>query len=240
MIRKAVSVILALILLMSLAACGTGSAQPQSTPIPEDDVVASPLPTPTPIPDKGTPPVETPEPTPEPTPESTTQPENMPAVEVTPQPTPEATASPTPELTPEPTPDSQPAATDCYGIWNSILLQIGAENLPAFMSGTGDDLLNLYGIDPALVEDFQLQVPMMAVHATEIFIAKVAPENMESVKNGIALRKQNLLDQWSTYLPDQYELVDKAQVVQSGDYIIFVIAHEADAMVSVFNSMTAK
>ncbi|MGI6028200.1 MAG: DUF4358 domain-containing protein [Candidatus Heteroscillospira sp.] len=228
--RKALSLFMAFALVLTLSACGGDKApQPSSSPAPSDDVTAG-SPEPSPIPDKGTPPAETQ--SPEPTEEPQTTPE--PTVPATAVPTPEATVQPS--AAPEPT--EEPAAVSCADILAQIQSQLGSE-LPSFMSGTADDLLALYGIDSSNVEEFSLNMPMMMVHATEIFIAKASSDNMETVKNGIALRKQNLLDQWSTYLPEQYELVENAKTVTSGDYILFVVAPSADTIVNIFTAATA-
>lgn len=231
MTRKILTLLLALALLLSLAACGGDKTpEPETSSVPKDDVtMPTPTPTAPPVPDKGTPPVwDSPAPTetPAPTPDSTAPIGDPPAPSATPEP--EATTVPAPE----------PEAVTCAAIWESIQSQMGG-NMPAFMSGTADDLLSLYGIDSSAVEEFSLNMPMMMVHATEIFIARATPGNMDAVKAGIALRKQNLLDQWSTYLPAQYDLVEKAQVVTSGDYVLFVIAEEADTIAGIFTAATA-
>lgn len=237
MIRKILTLLIALALMVSFAACGTEKTpEPESTAVPSDDVTATPLPSASPIPDKGTPPL-TPAETPEPSSESSPTPAITPAPESPVVPTPESTAAPVPTPSPTPTPEAveSPTAVSCSSIWENIQSQMGG-NMPAFMSGTAEDLLSLYGIESSAVEEFSLNMPMMMVHATEILIAKASPEGMEAVKSGIALRKQNLLDQWSTYLPEQYDLVEKAQIVTSGDYILFVIAADADTVVSIFRS----
>ncbi len=228
MIRKILTLLTALSLLLTLAACGGSTpAPPEDSAIPSDDVTATPMPSP--VPDKGTPPAETPE---APVETPTVTPGSTPAVSPSAEPVP--SAAPVPSETPQP----EPAGVTCASIWSSIQSQLGG-SMPDFMSGSADDLLGLYGIESSNIEDFSLNMPMMMVHATEIFIAKAAPDCMDTVKAGVALRRQNLLDQWSTYLPEQYDLVAQSQTVISGDYILFVIAEDAQSVADIFTAATA-
>ena len=82
--KRAITILLALLMVLSLAACG-GSSTTTSTPAPTEAPA-------------------TPEPTPETTPETTPEP----TPETTPEPTPETT----PEPTPEPVPTKNPDAID--------------------------------------------------------------------------------------------------------------------------------
>ena len=62
---------------------------------------------------------------------------------------------------------------------------------------------------------------------------------MDAVRDGIESRKQNLLDAWSTYLPDQYALVENSQTAIVGNYIIYVVAEDVDSIISIFSSALA-
>ena len=79
---------------------------------------------------------------------------------------------------------------------------------------------------------------MINVKAEEVFVAKVKDGKMDAVKEGIEKRQADLDAQWKQYLPDQYELVEKAQTVVNGNYVLFVVSEHADDIVGVFNEMT--
>ena len=247
MTRKLLSLILAAALVFSLTGCfgSTDTDEPAASAGVGDDVTSTPLvspeasaePTPTPTPE--------PEPTPTPTPEPTPTPAPTPSP--TPEPTPVPSAEPTPEPTPsapvesaEPVESSSPddSESKCAAIFNSITTQLG-DDLPSLMSCGDTELQSLYGIDPSLLVDYSLNVPFMNVQATEIFIAEVAEGSMEAVRDGIESRKQNLLDAWSTYLPDQYALVENSQTAIVGNYIIYVVAEDVDSIISIFSSALA-
>jgi len=210
----------------TLAACGPkepvgspGATVPSAAPSPAETA----LPTPTPIPEStGTPavpPTQTPTAAaPSPTPETAK---------------PSAAPAPTPETTPAPTPSPAPSASVVQEIWADI----AALSDPPEMADVDGELLSaLYGIDEADLEDYICKMPLMNVHATEFFIAKVKDGRMDAVKAGIQSRQAALLEQWSMYLPDQLELVENYQLVTRGNYVLFAVSEDADSAAAAFNS----
>ena len=103
-----------------------------------------------------------------------------------------------------------------------------------------DDALDfLYGMDAADLESYVGRIPMMNVHATEFFLAKVADGKMDDVKKALENRQATLEQQWSMYLPDQYALVKDYQLVVNGNYVLFCICEDTDTVVKLFNDATA-
>lgn len=111
--------------------------------------------------------------------------------------------------------------------------------LPMMMELGDDELDFLYGINADDLESYVVRVPMMNVHATEFFLAKVKEGKMDAVKEAIENRRTSLEQQWSMYLPDQYALVQNAQLIVNGNYLFFCIAEDADTVVGLFNDATA-
>ncbi len=107
---------------------------------------------------------------------------------------------------------------------------------PASMDFDDDIISDWYHIDPSLLEEYAGKFPLMNVHATEIFVAHVKSDNVESVNEGIEGRLDYLKEQWSTYLVDQYELVQKYEIVKKGDYILFVINEHAAEIADYFRA----
>ena len=129
--------------------------------------------------------------------------------------------------------ESAPAAElSAEDVWNTV--SAGRE-LPSFMDLDDGLLSDLYGIDAADLDSFVAKIPMMNVHATEFFIAKVKSGKMDAVKDGIAKRQADLEEQWSSYLPEQLELVRNYKLAESGDYVLFAIYEDADDIVKAFN-----
>ena len=93
------------------------------------------------------------------------------------------------------------------------------------------------GLDLSGLTDFYVGTPMMMVHATEIAIFKpVDAAAAETVKAAIDARIEVLNNTWSTYLPDQFALVEANQVVEAGGCILFVVAADADKIVEQFKA----
>lgn len=189
-------------------------------------------------------PTETVEPTdaPEETPDVTEEP-SAPAVEPTEEPVeptekPESTPEPTPEATPEPTPEPTPAPAGDVSV-SDIWAQIEASaEFPSLMDVSDVILTDIYGMDPADLEEYVAKMPLMNVSATEFFVAKVKDGSMDAVKAALEARQESLEEQWSNYLPEQLALVQNYKLVTNGSYILFCIAENADQVVEIFNSYT--
>lgn len=94
-----------------------------------------------------------------------------------------------------------------------------------------------YGIDTNLLKDYYVSISMMNVQATEIAIFELKDEkDADIVMEGIEKRQKGLEEQWSSYLPEQYELVKNYKVEQKGNKILFVISEQADKIVDNFNN----
>ena len=217
-----------------LTACG-GSQEP--APETDTPAVESPAPeTETPAPETETPAPETETPEAPETEAPAEEPSDTPSAKPSTKPSappassqPSAQPSPTPAVEPE-TP--APQVDVVQAIWNEIAKQ----ELPSAMDGDAAILSQFYGIDAGDLESYVLKIPMMAVHATEFFIAEVKDGKMDAVKAGVEKRQADLVAQWSQYLPDQLELVENYKLVTSGNYILFAISEHADAAVTAFNT----
>ena len=96
-----------------------------------------------------------------------------------------------------------------------------------------------YGIDKADLEDYIAKMPGMMVHATEFFIAKVKDGKMDAVKAALEARQVKLDAQWSSYLPDQHDLVKNYKLTVNGNYIFFAISEYAEQAEKLFNDAIA-
>ena len=219
-----------------LTACG-GSQEP--APETDTPAVESPAPeTETPAPETETPAPETETPeapeTDAPAEEPSDTPASTPSAKPSTQPSaPPASSAPSTQPTPAPV-EPEPAADVVQSTWDAI----SQYELPSMMDADADILSQFYGISADDLVEYVCKMPLMAVHATEFFIAQVKDGKMDAVKAGVEKRQADLYQQWSQYLPDQLELVENYQLVTSGNYILFAISEYADQAVSAFNSYT--
>lgn len=125
---------------------------------------------------------------------------------------------------------------DIPALWTSMEESL---ELPALMELDDDTLQSVYGIDPADLDSYVARMPMMMVHATEFFLAKVKDDKMNTVKAALENRQAALDEQWSWYLPEQYELVKNYQLIVNGNYVLFCVCEDTETVVKLFNEATA-
>ena len=133
--------------------------------------------------------------------------------------------------------DNADVIIDINALWNKIA---ALGEMPGFMD-TPEEILSgdAYGIDTADLETYLSKTPMMNVSATEFFIAKVKDGKMDTVKAALQARQASLDNQWSTYLPDQYEMVKNYKLTVNGNYIFFAVSEYAEQAEKLFNDAIA-
>lgn len=141
-----------------------------------------------------------------------------------------------PSENPSTEPSTEPVAAKSIADFWAEIAETYSDNLPRTMELNDEDLQTMYGIDASKLEEYTAQLPMMNVHATEFFIAKVKDGEMDAVKDGIQSRLDTVDATWSSYLPEQYELVQNHQIVEEGNYILFVISEKAEAIADTFRT----
>lgn len=100
-----------------------------------------------------------------------------------------------------------------------------------------DDLLTTqFGIEKDMVEEYLIKMPMMITNSHTYIIVKPAEGKKDVVKEKLDTYMTNLEEQWKTYLPDQYELVKNRLVKEYGDYLIYIVSSDNEA---VFNEIKA-
>ena len=128
---------------------------------------------------------------------------------------------------------AKPAVT-VADLWSAVSGAMG--EIPSLVDLDADTLSSLYSISSSDLDSYVAKMPMMNVKATEIFIAKAADGKMSTVKAAVLERQKALDEQWKHYLPDQYELVKNYQLVESGDYLLFVVGDNAAAAADAFRA----
>ena len=236
-----------------LAACGSpdaeGSAPPASTPPATESLTPSPSPSPEATPSETPEPTESPEPseTPEPTesaqpsesqkpsespaPSGSQKPSESPAPSESQKPSESPAPSESQKPSETPAPSESPSASVIQSIWN----QVSGLERPEMMDLDAALLSDLYGIDPADLVEFVAKMPLVSANINEFLIAQCAPGRVDAVKAACESRLATLQSSASQY-PETAELLENYKLVTSGDYILFCIDGNADAMVEAFNT----
>ena len=72
---------------------------------------------------------------------------------------------------------------------------------PAMMELTTDQVKEIYNIDPEMLEEYAIRIPMMNVKTNEIAILKVKNEaDVPQVEQALKQRAENVQKQFETYL----------------------------------------
>ena len=222
-----------------LAACGSpdaeGSAPPASTPPATESLTPSPSPeaTPseTPEPTESPEPSETPEPTESAQPSESQKPSESPAPSESQKPSESPAPSESQKPSETPAPSESPSASVVQSIWN----QVSGLERPEMMDLDAALLSDLYGIDPADLVEFVAKMPLVSANINEFLIAQCAPGRVDAVKAACESRLATLQSSASQY-PETAELLENYKLVTSGEYILFCIDGNADAMVEAFNT----
>lgn len=112
---------------------------------------------------------------------------------------------------------------------------------PMLMELQADQVQDVYNLDPELLEEYSIRIPMMSVKSNEIAILKVKnTEDVPEVEEAVKQRAETVKKQFETYLPDQYENAENYKLVTKGNYVLFVISAEADELVTIYDSFFTK
>ncbi len=96
---------------------------------------------------------------------------------------------------------------------------------------------NGYQIDASQYESVLVYGSMMGVHANEIILLKAKNQaGVSLAKQTLENRKNQLIEQWKSYLPEQYELVKQSKIVTNGLYAAFVCANSQNSAVNAFHA----
>lgn len=110
---------------------------------------------------------------------------------------------------------------------------VSGVELPMVQEIGSSEIKSLFGLSDSDYTEATVNISMMNVKATEIGIFKFENKEQEdAITKGIDKRVKNLDATWSTYLPDQYELVKGVKKFTYGNVKGYVIADDADKIVS--------
>ena len=218
-----------------LAACGSPDAEGTTPPVSTPPATESLTPTPTPSPEVT--PSETPAPTESAQPSETPEPSEstQPSESQKPSESPKPSETQKPSESPKPSESQQPSESPSASVVQSIWNQVSGLERPEMMDLDAALLSDLYGIDPADLVEFVAKMPLVSANINEFLIAQCAPGRVDAVKAACESRLATLQSSASQY-PETAELLENYKLVTSGDYILFCIDGNADAMVEAFNT----
>lgn len=102
--------------------------------------------------------------------------------------------------------------------------------LPAMMDADIDIISTTLDVEEAWLDEYMMFQPMMLVNSSTIIIVKPSVGNIEKVEDKIEEYFITLEEQWKRYLPDQYELVKNRMQDKIGDYLVYIVSTNNDAV----------
>lgn len=109
--------------------------------------------------------------------------------------------------------------------------------LPMLQKASPSEINTLMGLSSSDYDEATLYLSMMNVKATEIALFKFSDKTQEdAISKAIDKRLKDLENTWSTYLPDQYDLVKGVKKISKGNLKGYVIDENADDIIKNINN----
>ncbi|MFV0480005.1 MAG: DUF4358 domain-containing protein [Anaerorhabdus sp.] len=120
---------------------------------------------------------------------------------------------------------SQTVELDLAALHQGVLDQAEVFMIPASAELEKEEFITLYGVDAAMVEEVVATRAMMSAHLCDILMIKVASGKSQEVLEAIQATYSD-----AVLYPFMTEYVESMQVIEKGDYLIIVVAEEAQAI----------
>lgn len=91
-----------------------------------------------------------------------------------------------------------------------------------------------YDMDFSNFDEYYGRIPKANVHATSIIGVKVKNGKKEEARAELMKYQAAMEQNFERYLPDQYDLVKDYRIIENGDYMVLVIADNADDIETAF------
>ncbi len=104
------------------------------------------------------------------------------------------------------------------------------------MDLTKDDLNSNYGIKAEDVKQFAALVDTTGIKADElVMIEGKDADSAKRIKTALDTRYQDKINANITYLPEQYAIIKKCSVRQSGNYVSMLVSPNAEKIVKIYD-----
>lgn len=90
-----------------------------------------------------------------------------------------------------------------------------------------------WNVDTNLLDAYVAKMPMMNVKANLYAILKPKEGKKEEIKEQVDNYLASYEEQWSTYLPDQHEMVKNRSFEEINGYLVYVISEDNEAVLNV-------
>lgn len=89
-------------------------------------------------------------------------------------------------------------------------------------------LQEVFGLNPDDIEEYYGEYSAVNTSADHIIGVKVKDGKVDEVKSALESHKQEIVDNFEEYLPDQYDRAQAGKIIQKGNYLFLVIAGDSE------------
>lgn len=119
----------------------------------------------------------------------------------------------------------------------NALYESYTQYLPEMFFPDEDTLLNFLGIQASDCTQYKIAICAEGLRADEVWLIEAKDEAaLETLKELGQTRIQAKLDETETYVPDQYLIVQKAELLTNGLYLALLISPDVDTLKAGFEA----
>lgn len=134
------------------------------------------------------------------------------------------------------------AMTGCGSKEASVSMDVNAvyesmvSIMPEMLAMDENMMLNFCGIEADMCKQAKVAVCFDGLRADEIWLIEAADASaLEELKTLAEGRLERKGEESITYSPEQYKVVEAAQVITAGNYLAVIVSPDAQALADIFN-----
>ena len=127
---------------------------------------------------------------------------------------------------------AEPVSVDVAALYESY-----SQYMPDMFYPDEDTLLNFLGVEASDCAQYKIAICAEGMRSDEVWLIEAKDQAaLENLRTLAQTRIQSKLDETVTYAPDQYVIVEKAQILENGLYLALLISPDVDALKAGFEA----
>lgn len=107
--------------------------------------------------------------------------------------------------------------------------------LDSMKEGNEEKLTDLVGVDASDVEEFAYYMPTTNLQANQVAVIKVKDEEkVDDIKSQIENKINESGEEFKTYLPEEYFLIENKVIESEGKYILVAVSKDSEEIEGAF------
>lgn len=119
----------------------------------------------------------------------------------------------------------------------NALYESYSQYMPDMFYPDDDTMLNFLGISAEDCAQYKVAICAEGMRTDEVWLIEAKDEaSLETLRKLAQTRIESKLDETVTYAPDQYVIVEKAELLVNGLYLALLISPDVDTLKAVFEA----